>query len=98
MFVFNSPDRSISVYDLYTVCNGCGYRGAYNDICPECGRDFLNYFGNDTTIYIDKENFGIGGAIAKPDLHTTVYWPKLKIILLDGCSGLISVLLCAIKP
>lgn len=57
MFVFNSPDRSISVYDLYTVCNGCGYRGAYNDVCPECGSDFLNYFGNDTAIYIDKENF-----------------------------------------
>lgn len=57
MFMFNSPDRSISVYDLYTVCNGCGYRGAYNDVCPECGSDFLNYFGNDTAIYIDKENF-----------------------------------------
>lgn len=57
IFVFNSPDRSISVYDLYTVCNNCGYRGAYNDVCPECGSDFLNYFGNDTTIYIDKENF-----------------------------------------
>lgn len=57
LFVFNSPDRSISVYDLYTVCNGCGYRGAYNDVCPECESDFLNYFGNDTAIYIDKENF-----------------------------------------
>lgn len=57
IFVFNSSDRSISVYDLYTVCNNCGYRGAYNDVCPECGSDFLNYFGNDTTIYIDKENF-----------------------------------------
>lgn len=57
MFVFNSPDRSISVYDLYTVCNDCGYRGAYSDVCPECGSDFLNYFGNDTTIYIDKDNF-----------------------------------------
>lgn len=57
MFVFNSSDRSISVYDLYTVCNNCGYRGAYSDVCPECGSDFLNYFGNDTAIYIDKENF-----------------------------------------
>lgn len=57
MFVFNSSDRSISIYDLYTVCNDCGYRGAYSDVCPECGSDFLNYFGNDTAIYIDKENF-----------------------------------------
>ena len=57
LFVFNSPDRSISVYDLYTVCNGCGYRGNFTDVCPECGSDFLNYFGNDTTVYIDKENF-----------------------------------------
>lgn len=57
IFIFNSIDRSISVYDLYTECNNCGYRGTYSDICPECGSHFLNYFGNDTTIYIDKENF-----------------------------------------
>ena len=56
MFTFNSTDRSISVYDLYTVCNDCGYRGEYNDICPECGSKNLKYLGDDTTIYIDKEN------------------------------------------
>lgn len=56
LFTFDSTDRSISVYDLYTVCNDCGYRGEYSDVCPECGSKNLKYFGEDTTIYIDKEN------------------------------------------
>jgi len=56
LFVFYSMDRSIAVYDLYTVCNECGYRGYYNDICPECGSNFLNYFGEDTSIFVNKEN------------------------------------------
>jgi hypothetical protein len=56
LFIFDSTDRSVSVYDLYTVCNDCGYRGEYNDICPECGSTNLKYYGDDTTIFIDKEN------------------------------------------
>lgn len=58
LFVFNSVERSISVYDLYTVCQNdeCGYRGEYIDKCPKCGNTNLKYFGEDTTIYIDKEN------------------------------------------
>lgn len=56
LFVFNSVDRSISVYDLYTTCKKCGYRGDYNNVCPKCGSDLLNYFGEDTTIIVNKEN------------------------------------------
>lgn len=56
LFVFNSVDRSISVYDLYTTCKNCGYRGDYNNVCPECRSDLLNYFGEDTTIIVNKEN------------------------------------------
>lgn len=56
LFAFNSVDRSISVYDLYTVCADCGHRGTYNDVCPECGSTELNYFNEDTTIFVNKEN------------------------------------------
>lgn len=72
LFLFDSTERSISVYDLYTVCNDCGHRGEsfsqredgdgendkwkYDRKCPECKSDNLQYYGEDTTIYIDKEN------------------------------------------
>ena len=56
LFVFNSANRSISAYDLYTVCAKCGYRGDYYDVCPECGSKNLKYYGEDTTILVDKKN------------------------------------------
>lgn len=56
LFLFDSTDRSISVYDLKTNCNHCGYRADYTDICPECSSMDLNYgYGNDTTIFVDSE-------------------------------------------
>lgn len=56
LFLFDSTDRSISVYDLQTNCNHCGYRGDYTDICPKCGSTDLGYgYGNDTTIFVDSE-------------------------------------------
>jgi len=56
LVTFDSSDRSISVYDLKTVCNDCGYRGEYSDVCPECGSINLQYYGDDTTVLIDDEN------------------------------------------
>lgn len=56
LFTFDTQDRSISVYDLKTTCNKCGHRGEFSDVCPECGSTNLSYFGEDTTIYIDKDN------------------------------------------
>lgn len=58
LFQFDSTDRSVSVYDLYTVClnDECNYRGEFNDVCPECGGTNLKYYGEDTTILVDKEN------------------------------------------
>lgn len=59
LFVFNSSDRSISVYDLKTNCNGCGNRGDYNDACLKCGSTNLDYgYGRDTTIFVDSETLG----------------------------------------
>lgn len=64
LFKFNTAERGIYVYDLYTVCNECGKRedpieftnSTGIDSCPECGSKDLKYFGTDTTILIDKEN------------------------------------------
>ena len=56
LFQFDSNDRSISVYDLCTVCGDCGYRGEYLDICPECGGENLYSYGEDTTIFVSADN------------------------------------------
>lgn len=56
LFQFNSTDRSISVYDLCTVCNDCGHRGEYLDCCPKCGSEDLYYYGKDTTIFVSAGN------------------------------------------
>lgn len=56
LFQFDSTDRSISVYDLYSVCNDCGYRGEYLDVCPECGSENLSYYGEDTSVFISAGN------------------------------------------
>ena len=56
LFQFDSTDRSISVYDLYTVCNDCGYRGEYLDVCPECKSDNLSYYGEDTSVFVSAGN------------------------------------------
>lgn len=62
MFIFDSINRTINAYDLYTKCLNaqCGYRGDFNDTCPKCHGTALSYFGEDTTIYIDKENLTDG--------------------------------------
>lgn len=56
LFLFDSVNRTISVYDLYTTCNGCGNRGDFTDVCPECGSSDLSYFGQDTTILVSANN------------------------------------------
>lgn len=58
LFLFDSMTRTINVYDLYTNCNNpeCNYRGEFDDVCPVCGGNDISYFGEDTTIYVDKQN------------------------------------------
>ncbi len=56
-FMFNSENRTISVLDLYSTCNNCGYRGDYMDECPECGsHNIENKYGEDTNILINSTN------------------------------------------
>ena len=57
LFLFNSESRTISVLDLYSTCNSCGYRGDYMDECPECGsHNIENKYGEDTNILINSTN------------------------------------------
>ena len=66
IFQFDSVDRTISVYDLYTVCEnddcsffkktGKRYRGEFSDKCPICGSPKIKYFGKDTTCFADIDN------------------------------------------
>ena len=71
LFIFDSTDRSISVYDLYSVCmnddcnyrlndkdnpNHLRYRGDFKDVCPKCGSKHIKVYGEDTMVIIDKEN------------------------------------------
>lgn len=50
------PRRAISVYDLESNCRGCGHRGEFTKICPECGSvDIDEGYGNDTTIFITAD-------------------------------------------
>ena len=59
LFIFDSSDRSLSVYDLYKTCKNCGYRGNFDDECPECGsKAYVSEYGEDTPILIDRENLG----------------------------------------
>ena len=66
LFVFNDGRsevndiiREISVYDLYSTCNVCGYRGEFHDKCPECGSvNITPGYGDDTTIFVTSDELG----------------------------------------
>ena len=64
LFTFGNWDenhesfRTISVYDLESVCNECGYKDEFlNDTCPKCGSiNVTQGYGEDTTIFVSTEN------------------------------------------
>ena len=58
LFLFNSVNRSISVYDLYNTCDNCGFRGEYQNKCPKCGSTSLaGSYGTFQNVYISPKNF-----------------------------------------
>lgn len=67
LFTFDiKPDgtRVVNAYDLCNTCSSCGYRGDFHDKCPECGSTlFQGAYGEDTTIYIDKDNLAASASI-----------------------------------
>lgn len=48
--------REINAYDLEAFCPSCGYRDTFTDICPKCGGEAINGYGDDTNIYVSVEN------------------------------------------
>lgn len=49
-------ERSISVYDLESNCQSCGYRGEFVGQCPECGStSILEGYGEDTGIFLSSD-------------------------------------------
>lgn len=76
LFVFDSSTRTVNVYDLCNTCKKCGYRGDFHDTCPECGsKDIGGAYGEDTTIYISKENLATSASIesSKDNLKNCFY-------------------------
>lgn len=59
LFVFDSCNRTVSAYDLYSTCPACGYYGEFTDMCPnpECGSTNLKHpHWKNTTVFISNEN------------------------------------------
>lgn len=64
LFVFGAWDenhesfRTISVYDLESVCNDCEHRDEFlNNTCTKCGSNNITQgYGEDTTIFVSTEN------------------------------------------
>lgn len=58
LFIFDSVNRTISVYDLKNVCQDCGYRGTETEACPVCGsHNIKNGYGENTAVYISADNY-----------------------------------------
>lgn len=55
----NKIQRSISVYDLFSNCYDCGYRGNFTKVCPICGgTHIVEGYGHNTTICVSREDLG----------------------------------------
>lgn len=54
---YDTTKRGISLYDMLSVCSGCGYRGNFYDVCPECNsKNVKNGYGEWTNVYVSKDN------------------------------------------
>lgn len=54
---YNTTQRSISLYDMLSVCRDCGHRGNYYDSCPVCNStNVKNGYGEWTNVYISTDN------------------------------------------
>ncbi|MDE5872574.1 MAG: zinc ribbon domain-containing protein, partial [Lachnospiraceae bacterium] len=58
LFVFDSVNRAISVYDLKNACSECGHRFDDGNACPECGSENSSKkYGENTSVYISADNY-----------------------------------------
>lgn len=54
---YNTTQRSISLYDMLSVCGACGHRGNYYDSCPVCNStNVKNGYGEWTNVYVSTDN------------------------------------------
>lgn len=58
LFVFDSVNRAISVYDLKNACKECGHRFDTGNACPKCGSENISQkYGENTSVYISADNY-----------------------------------------
>ena len=58
LFVFDSVNRTISLYDLDDRCLECKYKGNFIDRCPRCGStNYTKGYGKNTGIYLSTANY-----------------------------------------
>ncbi|MBD5136043.1 MAG: tail fiber domain-containing protein [Lachnospiraceae bacterium] len=96
IFIFNSMDRTVSVYDLYNTCDSdsCNhFRGDFSDKCPECGSEsFGGQYGDDTTVFISGENLATQINL-EPDMDS-----YKNCFYVEGGDDVINAALCSINP
>lgn len=93
IFIFDSMTRTISAYDLYNTCEDCGFRGDFNNECPECGsKNFSGKYGKDTTIFISNENLAT-------DINLEPEFDQLKnCMYVEGGDDIINAAIRSINP
>lgn len=48
--------RQIAVFDMWSNCIDCGYRGDFTDVCPKCGsKQIISGYGQDTGVFITSD-------------------------------------------
>lgn len=54
---YDTVQRGISLYDMLSVCNDCGHRGSFYEVCPECrSKNVHNGYGEWTNVYVSRDN------------------------------------------
>lgn len=48
--------RQIAVFDMWSNCIDCGYRGDFTDVCPKCGsKQIISGYGQDTGVFVTSD-------------------------------------------
>lgn len=48
--------RQIAVFDMWSNCIDCGYRGDFTGVCPKCGsKQIISGYGQDTGVFVTSD-------------------------------------------
>ena len=75
-FIYDSANRKISVIDMYSTCNKCGFRGEFYTECPICGsKDITLPYGKKTSIFFSNRNLSKRVVVSaeEKDIKNTFY-------------------------